>query len=146
MSDIHNACIADRISAGSELALLAGIFGANNPNGATGTALIGGIVANEINTLIGTGYFTLGQVMDGLAHGTYLPNTNIVTQTERYASYLAAVSSNSAAALMALVAAGSADPAAPGAAAAEIAAMIGSNRMDQALAMTGIDDMVTLGG
>ena len=147
MSDIHNACIADRISAGSELALLAGIFGANNPNGATGTALIGGIVANEINTLISSGYFTLGQVMDGLAHGTYLPNTNIVTQTERYASYLAGgLSSNSAAALMALVAAGSADPAAPGAAAAEIAAMIGSNRMNQALAMTGIDDMVTLGG
>jgi hypothetical protein len=146
MSDIHNACVADRIGAGSELALLAGIFGANNPGGGSGTALFGGIVANEINTLIGSGYFTLGQVMDGLAHGTYPLNSSSATQTQFYASYLGGgLSSNSAAALMALVAAGSSDPAAPAAAAGEIAAMIGSNRMNQDLAMIGIDDMVRLG-
>lgn len=141
MSDIHNACVASGIGAGQELSLLAGIFATGYGYNAVETA-----VAQQIDALIASGRLTLGQVMDGIAQGTFLTNAVFPTQEQVQASYLAGgLSSTSAAALIAMVAAGSADPAAPSAAANEIAAMIAGNRMDPALAMSGIDGAVAAG-
>jgi hypothetical protein len=141
LSDVHNASVANGITAAQELALLAGIYAASNGNGAVESA-----VAQAFDTLIASGRFTLGQVMDGLAQGTFLPDAVFPTQAQVEAGYLAGgLSSGAAAGLMAQVAAGSSDPAAPGAAASEIASMIAGNRMDPAQAMSGIDAAVAAG-
>jgi hypothetical protein len=141
LGDVHNACIASGMGAGPELALLAGIYATSNGNSTVEAA-----VAQQFDALIASGRFTLGQVLDGLAQGTFLPSSAFPTQAQVQAGYLAGgLSSGGAAALMAQIAAGSADPAAPGAAASEIAGMIASNRMDPALAMIGINDAVAAG-
>ena len=143
LADVHNACMANNVSAGQELSMLAGIFEQSG-----GSAAVQIAVAQQINSLIGSGRFNLQQAMDAIAGGTYLPNTfqPVPTQAQNIASFIAGgLDPGASAALMALVAADSTDPAAPGIAASELAGMITGHRIDPGQAMSGIDAAVAAG-
>jgi hypothetical protein len=143
LADVHNACMANNIGAGQELSMLAGIFEQSG-----GSAVVQTAVAQQIDSLIGSGRFNLQQAMDAIAGGTYLPNTfqPMPTQGQTIASFVAGgLDSSASAALMALVAANSTDPAAPSIAASELAGMIAGLRIDAGQAMSGIDAAVAAG-